>query len=85
MAAAILAPAACIARRNIRQMLNDAPPPGSKENDLTLSPEHRRKRLGNKQLIPGIGHGIPRAIPGGRLFQVAQAKSATFTAISCEK
>ena len=50
-------------------------PPDSKETDLdAIAKNTVEKRLGNKQLIPGIGHGIhtqgdPRA---ERLFQVAQ-------------
>src|SRR4029434_10840685 len=50
-------------------------PPDSKETDLdTIAKSTVEKRLGNKQLIPGIGHGIhtqgdPRA---ERLFEVAQ-------------
>src|SRR5262249_59106257 len=57
------------------KMLNDALPPDSKETDLdTIAKKTVEKRLGDKQLIPGIGHGIhtqgdPRA---ERLFQVAQ-------------
>jgi citrate synthase len=59
------------------KMLNDALPPDSKETDLdidTIAKNTVEKRLGNKELIPGIGHGIhtqgdPRA---ERLFQVAQ-------------
>ena len=57
------------------RMLNDALPPDSKETDLdAIAKNTVEKRLGNNQLIPGIGHGIhtqgdPRA---ERLFQVAQ-------------
>jgi len=59
------------------KMLNDALPPDSKETDLDIdiiATNTVEKRLANKQLIPGIGHGIhtqgdPRA---ERLFQVAQ-------------
>jgi citrate synthase len=57
------------------RMLNDALPPDSKETDLdAIAKKTVEKRLGNKELIPGIGHGIhtqgdPRA---EKLFQVAQ-------------
>jgi citrate synthase len=56
-------------------MLNDALPRSSKETDLDAVAKNTvEKRLANKQLIPGIGHGIhtggdPRA---DKLFQVAQ-------------
>jgi citrate synthase len=57
------------------KMLNDALPPDSKETELdAIAKNTVEKRLANKQLIPGIGHGIhtqgdPRA---EKLFQVAQ-------------
>ena len=57
------------------KMLHDALPPDSKEGDLdTVARNAVEKRLANKQLIPGIGHGIhtegdPRA---EKLFEVAQ-------------
>jgi citrate synthase len=57
------------------KMLNDALPPDSKETDLDAVAKNAvEKRLANKQLIPGIGHGIhtqgdPRA---EKLFDVAQ-------------
>ena len=57
------------------KMLHDALPPNSKETDLrSVAEKAVEKRLGNKQLIPGIGHGIhtegdPRA---EKLFQVAR-------------
>jgi citrate synthase len=57
------------------KMLHDALPPDSKEGDLdTIARNAVEKRLANKQLIPGIGHGIhtegdPRA---EKLFEVAQ-------------
>ena len=57
------------------KMLNDALPRSSKETDLDAVAKNTvEKRLANKQLIPGIGHGIhtggdPRA---DKLFQVAQ-------------
>jgi hypothetical protein len=57
------------------KMLNDALPPDSKATDLdAIARNSVEKRLANKQLIPGIGHGIhtqgdPRA---EKLFQVAQ-------------
>jgi citrate synthase len=57
------------------KMLNDALPPDSKETDLdAIAKNAVEKRLANKQLIPGIGHGIhtqgdPRA---EKLFDVAQ-------------
>ena len=57
------------------KMLNDALPRSSKEPDLEAVAKNTvEKRLANKQLIPGIGHGIhtggdPRA---DRLFEVAQ-------------
>ena len=57
------------------KMLHDALPPDSKETDLdAIAQAAVEKRLANKQVVPGIGHGIhtggdPRA---ERLFQVAQ-------------
>jgi citrate synthase len=57
------------------KMLHDALPPDSKETDLdTIAKAAVEKRLANKQVVPGIGHGIhtggdPRA---ERLFEVAQ-------------
>ncbi len=57
------------------KMLHDAMPPVSMATDLEdIAKNCVEKRLGNKQLVPGIGHGIhtegdPRA---ERLFQVAQ-------------
>jgi hypothetical protein len=41
------------------KMLNDALPPDSKETDVeAIAKNTVEKRLGDKQLIPGIGHGI---------------------------
>jgi citrate synthase len=57
------------------RMLNDALPQDSKETDLdAIALKTVERRLGNNQLIPGIGHGIhtggdPRA---ERLFEVAR-------------
>jgi citrate synthase len=57
------------------KMLHDALPPDSKGTDLdTIARNTVEKRLANKELIPGIGHGIhtqgdPRA---EKLFEVAQ-------------
>ena len=57
------------------KMLHDALPPDSKETDLdAIAGKVVEKLLANKQLIPGIGHGIhtqgdPRA---EKLFEVAQ-------------
>jgi len=57
------------------KMLHDALPPQSKEDDLdAIAKATVEKRLANKDLIPGIGHGIhtqgdPRA---EKLFQIAQ-------------
>ena len=56
-------------------MLHDALPAESKQTDLdSIAVKTVERRLANKQLIPGIGHGIhtqgdPRA---DRLFEVAQ-------------
>jgi citrate synthase len=61
------------------KMLNDALPADSKEVDLdSIALKTVEKRLANKQLIPGIGHGIhtqgdPRA---DRLFEVAAETKA---------
>jgi citrate synthase len=57
------------------RMLNDALPQDSRETDLdAIALKTVERRLGNNQLIPGIGHGIhtggdPRA---DRLFEVAR-------------
>jgi citrate synthase len=57
------------------KMLNDTLPPDSKETDLdAIAKEAVGKYFANKQLIPGIGHGIhregdPRA---EKLFDIAQ-------------
>lgn len=57
------------------RMLDDALPRDSKETDLdAVALRTVEKRLANKQLIPGIGHGIhtggdPRA---DRLFEIAR-------------
>jgi citrate synthase len=57
------------------KMLHDALPSDSKDTDLdTIAKNTVEKRLANKELIPGIGHGIhtqgdPRA---EKLFEVAQ-------------